>query len=1039
MSFGVREARRASSWEALRRAVAVLLMAGAGVLTPIVLATITSSPAAAESLTATVSLGFSPVAVATNPDGDIFVADPNGNIDVWSPTSTTLYGTTVPADTVTTLVDESQPTDSLTYHDGDLWISSAVNGSGFVQVLSATGGNYFGVTVPANTATTVVNGIGSEEVAFDVSGNLYIANGGSETYNGGVYVLPVSSGPLYGQSVTADNLTQLTTDQAYGIAINSTSGNIYYSTGNTAPQAVWALTDTSGTVFGVSVTADTPTQLFDSVGGLTFPYQGFNPDQMTLDSAGNLYVINVYTAVMVDAATSGTYVGTSVTADQPTQLNMAVDALQATFDGSGDLLLADVNDDAIVTATTPTASMSALYVTGPLSNPTITIDGSGFGSQPSGVAAGCNGSGDDYMLSQFMLWDVQQGWQVGYPGDCIGMQVSSWTPTQVVFSFGSYYSQYNPISVGDTLLVGLQGDYANFLVGPVVKSVVPDIGPDSGGTTVTISGTGFTGATAVDFGAGNSAGYTVNSDTSITATSPEGATGTVDVTVTTPVGTSPTSSADQFTYTNDISSGYTCSVPGFGSASFGVDTTESPAPPTSQDAGASFQETLASQMTIPAPVDEYYASLGATSLTLESQSTTENGLASPDGSASGAVDPSSETASATNMPQTLSPLGNAPITYSAANNPVTWQTGPSTGTVYLTPGDVSIVLTYVVSGTPTTSTISCTPPSNEGTLDTTVVNMAAARATVQVPTSTPPVQSNVTAGSDDGWSFTVSNTSQAKVTGLQTQVTISDGNPTPPSFDTAAITASGTNGCRVTSPGVLTCTENNLAAGATDTVNVLIDTSGLADGVAVTGSVAVTSTNAAPASDSLGQFSLVTVNNGSDIVGVPGIPVTSSTGPLSQTGGNVKLTLPKKKIPPMGPMAQAVTSEAGGGTVKPPPVGMTLESLPSSDEPALCPPADHCPADVIEVEGNFSSYVSQAHPVSAVIKIYFGSSVPSGLNMYMLEFSGSVVKLPACVKTSGDYNTPCVKGKQKTIGSSGDLSVQDTVLFTANDPGFTFR
>ena len=691
MSFGVREARRASSWEALRRAVAVLLMAGAGVLTPIVLATITSSPAAAESLTATVSLGFSPVAVATNPDGDIFVADPNGNIDVWSPTSTTLYGTTVPADTVTTLVDESQPTDSLTYHDGDLWISSAVNGSGFVQVLSATGGNYFGVTVPANTATTVVNGIGSEEVAFDGSGNLYIANGGSETYNGGVYVLPVSSGPLYGQSVTADNLTQLTTDQAYGIAINSTSGNIYYSTGNTAPQAVWALTDTSGTVFGVSVTADTPTQLFDSVGGLTFPYQGFNPDQMTLDSAGNLYVINAYTAVMVDAATSGTYVGTSVTADQPTQLNMAVDALQATFDGSGDLLLADVNDDAIVTATTPTASMSALYVTGPLSNPTITIDGSGFGSQPSGVAAGCNGSGDDYMLSQFMLWDVQQGWQVGYPGDCIGMQVSSWTPTQVVFSFGSYYSQYNPISVGDTLLVGLQGDYANFLVGPVVKSVVPDIGPDSGGTTVTISGTGFTGATAVDFGAGNSAGYTVNSDTSITATSPEGATGTVDVTVTTPVGTSPTSSADQFTYTNDISSGYTCSVPGFGSASFAVDTTESPAPPTSQDAGASFQETLASQVTIPAPVDEYYASLGATSLTLESQSTTENGLASPDGSASGAVDPSSETASATNMPQTLSPLGNAPITYSAANNPVTWQTGPGTGTVYLTPGDVSIV------------------------------------------------------------------------------------------------------------------------------------------------------------------------------------------------------------------------------------------------------------------------------------------------------------------------------------------------------------
>jgi uncharacterized membrane protein len=39
----------------------------------------------------------------------------------------------------------------------------------------------------------------------------------------------------------------------------------------------------------------------------------------------------------------------------------------------------------------------------------------------------------------------------------------------------------------------------------------------------------------------------VNSATSITAVSPKGR-GTVDVTVTTPAGTSPTSAADQFTF-----------------------------------------------------------------------------------------------------------------------------------------------------------------------------------------------------------------------------------------------------------------------------------------------------------------------------------------------------------------------------------------------------------------------------------------------------------------------------------------------------------
>ena len=64
---------------------------------------------------------------------------------------------------------------------------------------------------------------------------------------------------------------------------------------------------------------------------------------------------------------------------------------------------------------------------------------------------------------------------------------------------------------------------------------------------MTITGTGFTGATAVDFGTTPATSFTVVSDTSITADSPAG-TGTVDVTVTTPGGTSATSPADQFTY-----------------------------------------------------------------------------------------------------------------------------------------------------------------------------------------------------------------------------------------------------------------------------------------------------------------------------------------------------------------------------------------------------------------------------------------------------------------------------------------------------------
>jgi hypothetical protein len=82
---------------------------------------------------------------------------------------------------------------------------------------------------------------------------------------------------------------------------------------------------------------------------------------------------------------------------------------------------------------------------------------------------------------------------------------------------------------------------------PTISSVTPAGGPPAGGTTVTITGTGLKGATAVFFGGAAAASSMVSSDTQINAVSPAGS-GTVDVTVTTPAGTSATSAADQFLY-----------------------------------------------------------------------------------------------------------------------------------------------------------------------------------------------------------------------------------------------------------------------------------------------------------------------------------------------------------------------------------------------------------------------------------------------------------------------------------------------------------
>ncbi|MFB7779511.1 IPT/TIG domain-containing protein [Streptomyces bauhiniae] len=83
---------------------------------------------------------------------------------------------------------------------------------------------------------------------------------------------------------------------------------------------------------------------------------------------------------------------------------------------------------------------------------------------------------------------------------------------------------------------------------PVVTAVTPDSGPTSGGTSVIITGTGFTSASAVRFGSTSAMSFTVNSATQITAVTPAGSPGGVPVTVTTAGGTSAVSPDAYFFY-----------------------------------------------------------------------------------------------------------------------------------------------------------------------------------------------------------------------------------------------------------------------------------------------------------------------------------------------------------------------------------------------------------------------------------------------------------------------------------------------------------
>ena len=101
------------------------------------------------------------------------------------------------------------------------------------------------------------------------------------------------------------------------------------------------------------------------------------------------------------------------------------------------------------------------------------------------------------------------------------------------------------------VLVRAQGVISNLfpisvVAFPVISSLSPSSGPSDARTILDIQGGGFTGATAVHIGTA-SASFVVNSDSSIAAVAP-GGTGSVDVTVTTPYGTS---SAASFSYLDD--------------------------------------------------------------------------------------------------------------------------------------------------------------------------------------------------------------------------------------------------------------------------------------------------------------------------------------------------------------------------------------------------------------------------------------------------------------------------------------------------------
>jgi len=333
------------------------------------------------------------------------------------------------------------------------------------------------------------NGSASISIAVDSAGYAYVTG---FTYASN---FPTTTG--------AFQTTNGTDGSAFITKFNTAGSALVYSTflggANAFSEGNSIVVDSDGNAY---ITGDTAATDFPStVGAFQTTFTGTQDAFITkLNAAGSTLLYSSYLGgnntaqghgIAIDAAGDAYITGWTDSTDFPTTAS----AFQTTFSGTQDAFVAKVN-----------SSGSALLYS--------TYLGGSSTAQGHGIAI--DAAGDAYIAGQT-------------------------DSTNFPITTGAFQTIYGGGS-NDAFI-------AKFAIGsPIVTSVSPNSGPSRGGTTVTITGARFTGATSVNFGLTPVASFTVDSDTQITAISPSGSPGTVDITVETPVGTSSTSPTDQFTY-----------------------------------------------------------------------------------------------------------------------------------------------------------------------------------------------------------------------------------------------------------------------------------------------------------------------------------------------------------------------------------------------------------------------------------------------------------------------------------------------------------
>jgi glucose/arabinose dehydrogenase len=287
-----------------------------------------------------------PNGIVLDANGDLFIANLGNNTISVLPASTgTIFGQSVTADQITTLsaaTGLNTPIALAMDANGDLFISN--DGLNTISVLPASTGTIYGQSVTANQITTLQASVGFEApfgLTFDANGDLFGASIGTDQ----VTVVPSSTGTILGQSMTANVETTLQTisgiSSPCAIDFNA-NGDLFVSSNDTG--IVTVVPATTGTLFGQSVTADVATTL-TAASGLSGP-QGF-----AFDSSGDLFITSADTNTLtVLPASTGTIFGQSVTADVATHVQAATgleEPVGLAFDAGGDLFIADESGSSV--------------------------------------------------------------------------------------------------------------------------------------------------------------------------------------------------------------------------------------------------------------------------------------------------------------------------------------------------------------------------------------------------------------------------------------------------------------------------------------------------------------------------------------------------------------------------------------------------------------------------------------------------------------------------------------------------------------------